>query len=72
MKPCMCAGAPCGRTAVLLARIAGVGDRVMSRECFDIYVSLGMDLRVLDPNAPLPQWRRRSLAKDFSRATGAA
>lgn len=60
----MCAGAPCGREAVLVARLAGVGDRPLSRECFDTYVGLGMDIRELPAETVVPAWRQRSLARD--------
>lgn len=66
MKPCASAGKPCPREAVLTARIAKVGDRALCQSCHDEYVALGMDLRVLDPNAFVPQWRQRDLRRDLT------
>jgi hypothetical protein len=66
MKPCASAGTPCPREAVLTARIPMVGDRALCQECHDAYVAMGLDLRVLEPNALVPLWRQRSLARDFT------
>jgi hypothetical protein len=64
VKPCQCAGPGCFRQAVLVARLAGIGDRPLSRECFDTYVGLGMDIRELGDDVVVPAWRQRSLARD--------
>jgi ornithine carbamoyltransferase len=72
MKPCASAGTPCPREAVLTARIAGVGDRALCQTCFDAYVAMGMDLRALDPNAYIPEWRKHNLAKVLDHGRGAA
>ena len=66
MKACAAAGRQCPREAVLTARLAGVGDRPLCRDHFDAYVALGMDIRVLDPNAYVPEWRQRDLRRDFT------
>ena len=66
MTTCRSAGIPCVRTAVLVARIANVGDRALCQSCHDTYISMGMDLRVLPTDAPVPAWRQRSLAKDLT------
>jgi hypothetical protein len=63
-KPCTCADQPCHREATLVARLAGVGDRPLSRECFDRYVAMGMDIRELEAEATVPAWRQRSRARD--------
>jgi hypothetical protein len=63
-KPCQCAGPGCFREAVLVARLAGVGDRPLSRECFDTYVAMGMAIRELPADAFVPLWRQKSLARD--------
>lgn len=60
----MCAGTPCGREAVLTARLFRVGDRSLCRPCFDTYVALGMDIRELAAETVVPAWRQRSLARD--------
>jgi ornithine carbamoyltransferase len=67
MKPCTSAE-QCHREAVLTARIPNIGDRAMCQSCFDGYVAMGMDIRALEPNAYVPEWRQRSLAKDFGRS----
>jgi hypothetical protein len=67
MKPCASAGRPCPREAVLTARIARIGDRPLCQECHDTYVAMGLDITVLDPNAFVPEWRQRSLARDMTR-----
>lgn len=67
MKPCQSAGRPCPREAVLTARIAGIGDRPLCRECFATYVSMGMDLRELETNAYQPTWyAQRRFSRDLS------
>lgn len=67
MKPCQNAGRQCPREATLTARIAGVGDRPLCRECHDGLVAIGMDLRVLDPNAFKPTWlAERTFARDMT------
>lgn len=67
MKPCANAGRPCPREATLTARIAGVGDRALCQQCHDSLVSLGMSLRVLEPNAYKPQWLAdRRFARDLT------
>lgn len=66
MKPCSSAGAQCPREATLTARIMSVGDRPLCRACFEQYVALGMDIRELEANAFVPEWRRKSLARDFT------
>jgi hypothetical protein len=69
MKPCASAGRQCPREAVLTARIPMVGDRSLCQSCHDEYVAMGMDVRVLDPNAFVPLWRQRSLVRDFTPET---
>ena len=64
MHVCGMAGAQCPREATLTVRIAGVGDRHLCAEHHEWMVSMGMDVRVLDPNAFVPAWRERSLARD--------
>ncbi len=64
MKACGSAGRQCPFNAVVTVRIFGVGDRHLCQSCFETYTGLGMDMRVLDPNAPLPEWRTRSLLRD--------
>jgi hypothetical protein len=71
MKPCASAGTQCPREAVLTARIPMVGDRALCQQCHDQYVSMGLDLRVLETNALVPLWRQRSLARDFTPRTAA-
>ena len=66
MKPCASAGRQCPREAVLTARIAHIGDRPLCQPCHDEYVALGMEMRVLEPNAYVPEWRTRSLARDMT------
>jgi hypothetical protein len=66
MKPCASAGKQCPREAVLTARIPMVGDRALCQECHDAYVEMGLDIRVLEPNALAPLWRQRSLARDMT------
>lgn len=71
MKVCGSAGRQCPREATLTARITGVGDRNLCRECFDAYVVLmGEDCRPLEANAFIPAWKQRGLARDFTRAFG--
>lgn len=70
MKVCGSAGTQCPREAVLTARVFGVGDRNLCQACFDSYVALGMDVRVLDPNAFVPEWRKHNLARDLTPETG--
>jgi hypothetical protein len=71
MKPCASAGTQCPREAVLTARIPMVGDRALCQSCHDAYVSMGMDIRVLPVNAFVPEWRQRSLVRDFTPRTAA-
>lgn len=66
MHPCGNAGRQCPREATLTVRIAKVGDRHLCQECYDGLVALGMDIRILDPNAPLPAWRTRGLSRDLT------
>lgn len=66
MKPCRSAGSQCPHEAVLTARIAGIGDVPLCQRCHDAYVAFGMDMRVLDPNAFVPQWRKGLRAKDMT------
>jgi len=66
MKPCASAGHPCPREAVVTARIPMVGDRALCQSCHDAYVAMGLDLRVLDFNAFVPEWKQRGLARDFT------
>lgn len=71
MKPCRSAGTQCPREAVLTARITGIGDRSLCQACFDAYKTLmGEDIRALEPNAFVPAWKERSLARDFTKAFG--
>lgn len=67
MRPCQMAGTPCPREAVVTARIGGVGDRPVCQSCFETMTGLGMDVRALDPNAYVPEWRQRDLARDMTR-----
>lgn len=67
MKTCQSAGRQCPHEAVFTARIAGVGDRPLCQSCFDGYrVLMGEDIRAIDPNAYVPTWRTRGLARDES------
>ena len=72
MRPCRSAGVQCPREAMLTARIAGVGDVPLCSQCFDAYVAMGMDLRALDPNAFVPEWRKHNLAKVLDHGRGVA
>lgn len=62
MKPCNMAGG-CPHEATVSVRLAGIGDRSLCPAHYEWCVSVGMDLRVLDPNAFVPEWKRRGLAK---------
>jgi hypothetical protein len=64
MKPCQMAGKQCPRQADRTARIAGVGDRAVCQADFDWMVSMGMNVRALEPNAFVPEWRTRDLGRD--------
>lgn len=66
MIPCGSAGQPCPRSATVTVRIAGVGDRRLCPECHAWQVAQGMDVRVLEPDAHVPEWRTRGLARDLS------
>ena len=67
MKPCAMAGYPCLREAVLTARIAGIGDRAVCRECYETMDRLGMAVRELGADTFTPRWRERDLTRDMSR-----
>lgn len=66
MKPCAMAGRQCPREATVTVRIAGVGDRSVCAEDLAVMQRLGMDVRVLEPNAFVPEWRTRLAAKDLT------
>lgn len=65
MKPCRFPG--CYHEAVVTVRIAQVGDRDICTEHREWMTAQAMDFRVLDGNEYVPEWRKRSLAKDFGR-----
>lgn len=56
----------CPREATVSVRMAGIGDRSLCAAHLDWCRSMGMDLRVLEPNAYIPEWRQRGLARDFT------
>ncbi len=64
MTRCGYAGG-CPNDALGLFRIAGVGDRGLCQVHVAVMERLGMDFRPLGA-APVPEWRRRSLARDFT------
>lgn len=66
MKRCHSAGEPCPHEATLVARLAGVGDLPLCRECFDTYIGLGMDIRELEAEPFVPLWRRNLSSKDLT------
>jgi len=70
MKPCGFAGGQCPREASVTARISGIGDRHLCAEHLAWMQSAGMDLRVLEPNAFVPEWRTRSIRRDLTAETG--
>jgi hypothetical protein len=61
MTRCASAGGQCPRTGVVTVHIFGVGIRSLCLPCRDTYTAMGMDLR---PAPPIPEWRKRSLARD--------
>ena len=65
MHPCGFAD-PCFQAATVSVRLAGIGDRHVCQAHYEWMVQQGMDLRVLDPHSPVPEWRKRSLARDFT------
>jgi hypothetical protein len=66
MKPCLMAGG-CPHEAVVTARITMLGDRPLCQAHFDWLKSqMGDDCRALEPNAFVPEWRQRGLARDFT------
>ncbi|HXJ66458.1 MAG TPA: hypothetical protein VNN79_22090 [Actinomycetota bacterium] len=69
-RPCAMAGRQCPNPAETLVRIAGVGDRALCPSCIATLDALGMHFRRLDETQPLPEWRTRSLARDFTGALG--
>lgn len=69
MKPCGMAGPQCPREATATVRIAGIGDRHLCAEHLAWMQAHAMDVRVLEPNAFVPEWRTRSLARDMTKAT---
>ena len=71
MKPCGWANA-CPHEATVSVRLAGIGDRSLCQTHYDWAVANGMDLRVLDPNAFVPAWKKRSLAKVLDHGRGVA
>lgn len=66
MKPCGMAGVQCPREATVTVRIAGIGDRHLCAECWAWMQNHGMDARVLPAEAFVPEWRKRSLLRDFT------
>lgn len=61
------AGAQCPHEAAVTARIHRVGDRPLCQSHFDWLVSqMGEDCRALDLYAFIPEWKRRSLARDMT------
>jgi hypothetical protein len=70
MKPCTFAGG-CPREAVVSIRIATIGDRHVCQQHHDWMQQQGMDFRVLEPNAFIPEWRTRSLVRDLTPRTAA-
>ena len=70
MKTCRMAGAQCPHEATNTVRIDGVGDRDLCADHTRIVTEeLGFG-RVLDPNAYVPEWRKRSLVRDQTQMTG--
>ena len=66
MKPCqMAPGGHCPHEAVATVRIDNIGDRSLCRTHADFVVGQGFG-RELDANAFVPQWRKQSLARDFT------
>lgn len=66
MRICRSAGRQCPREATVTVRIFKVGDRDLCQQCHDDLVAMGMEIRVLEPNAFVPQWRQRLGAKDMT------
>lgn len=67
MKPCQMAGGQCPHEAVLTARIVKIGDRPLCQAHYDFLRSqMGEDCRPLEPNAFVPTWRTRGLARDVT------
>lgn len=66
MKSCGFAGGQCPREATATARVAMIGDRHLCSEHLAWMQAQGMDLRVLEPNAFVPEWRTRGLARDLT------
>jgi len=60
------AGAQCFRPASAVLRIDGVGDRAICTEHIATLEALGMAFRRLSDSEPAPEWRRRSLSRDFT------
>jgi hypothetical protein len=70
MKPCLMAGAQCPHAAVRTVRIDGVGDRDLCADHTRIVTEeLGFG-RVLEADAYVPEWRKRSLLRDQTAITG--
>jgi hypothetical protein len=68
MSPCAMAGPQCPRVGVVLIRIDGVGDRKLCLPCIASLERMGVAFRRLDAEAVVPEWRQRSLRRDFSRS----
>jgi hypothetical protein len=60
------AGEQCPRTDTTLVRIPGVGDRRLCPDGIARLDAMGMAYRRLDQAVPLPLWRQRNLARDFT------
>ena len=70
MKPCLMAGPQCPHEAVRTVRIDGVGDRDLCDNYTRIVVNeLGFG-RVLEQDAYVPEWRKRSLLRDQTALNG--
>lgn len=72
MKPCQMAGRQCPNDGTVLVRIADVGDRLVCEADFEWMVGAGMAVRRLEPDAFVPAWRQRDLARDETRLRGVA
>lgn len=66
MKLCQFAGG-CTAEATVVVRIADHGDRHVCEPHFAWMTESGMAVRRLEPDAFVPAWRQRDLARDETR-----
>jgi hypothetical protein len=64
------AGRQCPNEGTTVVRIDRVGDRVLCPSCIETLEAIGMHFRRLDEKVAVPEWRTRSLGRDFTGALG--